>query len=342
MRIGPGLAARLDQEVAALAAGGRPVIITDSIVHQAWPSLLPGIARLVFPAGEASKTRDSWASLTDQLLGSGVDRHTLIIALGGGVTGDLAGFVAATTLRGLRWIAVPTTTLAMLDASVGGKTGIDTPHGKNLIGAFHPPVAVVADPALLTTLATTTYREGLAEAVKHAAIADAEQWRWLEDNAAAILERDVDVVAELVRRSVAIKARVVETDEHEQGERASLNAGHTVAHAIEQATDFAVPHGHAVAIGLITETRLAEQLGVAASGTADRITTLLARFGLPTTPPRALDPARLTAALQLDKKNRDGTIRAALLADIGRIARSGEGGWTHEIDGGEVITLLTS
>jgi len=325
-----------------MADGGRLVVITDSTVHLAWPSLLPGITRLVFPAGEASKTRDTWASLTDQLLDLGVDRHAVIIALGGGVTGDLAGFVAATTLRGLRWLAVPTSTLAMLDASVGGKTGIDTPHGKNLIGAFHPPVAVVSDPELLATLAATPYRDGLAEAIKHAVIDDAEHWGWLEEHAVAILERDVDVVAELVRRSVAIKARVVEADEHEQGERVSLNAGHTVAHAIEQVTDFTVPHGHAVAIGLTTETRLAERLGLAAGGTTARLAALLERFGLPTTAPAGLDHRRLVSAMAHDKKNREGAVRVALLARIGAVARGAQGEWTHQIDPAELATLLTT
>ncbi len=324
-----------------MIARGRPVVITDRNVDAAWPRLLPGVPRLVFPAGESNKSRQTWITLTDQLLGSGADRDTVVVALGGGVTSDLVGFVAATTLRGLRWLAVPTTTLAMLDASIGGKTGVDTAAGKNLVGAFHPPIAVVSDPLLLGSLDEEGYRDGLAEAVKHAAIASQAHWQWLDGNHAAILRRDAQVVTELVRVSVTIKARIVEGDEREAGRRATLNAGHTVAHAIEHATGFAVSHGQAVAIGLVIETRLGERLGVTAPGTANRIAALLERFGLPTSPPAAIEAGLVAAALRLDKKNRAGTLRAALLADIGQAAETGDGTWTHEIDGAELITLLT-
>lgn len=311
--------------------GFRSIVIADATVSSALASLWPGLERITFAAGEQHKTRNTWSTLSDELLFRSIDRRTVIVALGGGVTTDLAGFVAATTLRGLPWIAVPTTTLAMLDASVGGKTGVDTAHGKNLVGAFHHPSAVVIDPSLLATLPQHVYVDGLAEAVKHAAIASVEHWEWLEAHMEAVVARDPDRVAELVRESVAIKAEVVADDEREHGRRSVLNAGHTVAHGLELASDFGISHGAAVAIGLVLETRAAESRGICEPGTADRIATLLARAGLPVTPP-SFDRERAIAAMQHDKKNRDGQVHCALLSRIGEVARNAQGGWTHPIE----------
>lgn len=341
MLVGAGLARTLAAVVDEHGGGGRIVVITDSHVDAAWPDLLPGVPRLVFPAGERHKTRDSWAELTDRLLQDGADRQSVVVALGGGVTTDLAGFVAATFLRGVRWVAVPTSTLAMLDAAVGGKTGVDTGHGKNLVGAFHPPTAVIADPALLATLPARNYREGLAEAVKHAAIADAALWAWIEEHAASVIERDVDVTAELVHRSLAIKVAVVSEDERESGRRAILNVGHTIAHALEHATGFSLPHGEAVGIGLVLETRIAESRGIAPRGTATRIAALLGVLGLPASPPERIDRDRFIAALQRDKKNRDGEVRASLLGDIGSVAREHDGGWTHPLTIDEIVATIS-
>lgn len=341
MLVAPGVAGDLTAVTETHGGGGRTVVITDSHVDAAWPDLLPGVPRLVFPAGERHKTRESWAELTDRLLASGADRQSVIVALGGGVTTDLAGFVAATFLRGVRWVAVPTSTLAMLDAAVGGKVGVDTDHGKNLVGAFHPPTAVVADPALLSTLPARNYREGLAEAVKHAAIADSALWAWLEEHAASIVERDVDVTAELVHRSLAIKVAVVSEDERESGRRAILNSGHTIAHALEHATDFSLPHGEAVGIGLVLETRIAESRGVAAAGTATRIAALLGVLGLPAVPPAGVNRERFTTALHRDKKNRDGEVRAALLSDIGSVAQVFDGGWTQPLTIDEIVETIS-
>lgn len=283
---------------------------------------------LTFPSGEASKTREHWARLTDALLADGFGRDSGIIALGGGVAGDLGGFVAATYMRGLPYLQVPTSLLAMLDASVGGKTGVDTPQGKNLIGAFHPPTAVLADPRVLATLPDRDFRGGLAEAVKHGLIADAAYFTWIEQEVGALLARDETALARLVRRSVEIKADVVSGDEREAGRRAILNAGHTVAHALERVTTYTIPHGEAVALGLVAECALAEGLGVAPSGVGARVTALLTCLGLPVRLAQPLDAARILAAMASDKKNRAARVRFALPSGLGRM--DDRDGWTLE------------
>jgi 3-dehydroquinate synthase len=282
-------------------------------------------APFTFPPGEASKTRDTWARLTDEMLAQGYGRDSGIVALGGGVTGDLAGFVAATFARGIPFVQVPTTLLAMLDASIGGKTGVDTPHGKNLVGAFHAPAAVIADLLTLTTLSDREYRCGLAEAVKHGLIADAEHFGWIEQHAEALNARALDALETLVRRSVAIKAEIVASDEKESGRRAVLNAGHTVAHAIERETNYATLHGEAVAMGLVAECRLGEEMGVTEPGTADRVAQLLARLNLPVSP--VLPVSALVSSMRHDKKAVRAEIRMVLPARIGEVYRK-DAGWT--------------
>ncbi len=331
--------------VSSHAPGRRSAMIADATVaalyreyvrgtESAWrtvPATCEGVegagwVPLQFPAGEASKSRATWQRLTDDLLAAGYGRDAAIVALGGGVTGDLAGFVAATYMRGIPVVQVPTTLLAMVDSSVGGKVGVDTPAGKNLVGAFHAPAAVVADPLTLGTLPDREYRAGLAEVVKHALVADAEHFRWLEANAAAVLRRDPEPLTELICRSVAIKAGVVAADERESGHRVVLNAGHTVAHAIEHATAYAVPHGEAVALGLVAECRLGEAIGVTAAGTAERVAALLGRFGLPVELPGCPPVAALTSAMQADKKTRSGLPGFAFAAEPGRMHRE-NGDW---------------
>lgn len=259
--------------------------------------------------------------------------------MGGGVTGDLAGFVAATYLRGIPIVQVPTTLLAMVDASVGGKTGVDTPLGKNLVGAFHQPEAVVADPLVLLTQPEADFRDGLAEAVKHGLIADAGYFDWIEHHAERLMGRDTEALVRLVAGSVQIKANLVGRDERESGQRAVLNAGHTVGHALEHASSYRIPHGAAVAIGLVAETRLGEQIGATAPGTARRLRALLERLGLPVTAPAGLDGGALEAAARRDKKNRGGRIRLALAAEVGRMAGS-EGEWTVDAEWGSVARAL--
>jgi 3-dehydroquinate synthase len=327
----PGVVARLPELVERHLAPRRVALVADdAVLRLLRDGRLAGArwdgAALTFPAGERSKTRETWSRLTDELLRLGFGRDSALVALGGGVAGDLAGFVAATYMRGIPVLQVPTTLLAMLDASVGGKTGVDTDEGKNLIGAFHPPVAVAADPLVLATLPEGEYRAGLAEAVKHGLIADREYFDWIEREADGLAARDPAVLQHLVRRSVEIKADVVGEDEREGGRRAILNAGHTVAHALEQATGFRLPHGEAVGLGLVAETALAADLGLAAVEVGERVAALLERLGLPTRVREAIGEERVLAAMASDKKNRAGGIRFALPRAVGTM---GEGpDWT--------------
>ena len=355
--IEPGVLERLPELVATHLPGRRTALITDDTVSELYGRYLAGTnpawgarprtcsdgspagwrERFTFPAGERSKTRETWSALTDQLLAAGYGAGSAIVALGGGVTGDLAGFVAATLGRGVPVVQVPTTLLAMVDASIGGKTGVNTATAKNQVGAFHPPAAVIADPLVLSTLPPDQFRGGLAEAVKHALIADPAYLDWLTTNATAILGRDPVVLTEVVRRSVAIKARIVSADERDSGERAVLNAGHTIAHAIEHASAYSIPHGDAVALGLIAESRLAERLGVAEPGLSTRIASALERFDLPTVLPVPPVLPALLSALHADKKSR---YRFALLAGIGRPERTGDC-WTTAAPEAEIVAALS-
>lgn len=340
-----GALAELPELVGQLLPRRRVALIADARVAELYRTGRLGSApgeweTLTFEPGEPSKTRASWAGLTDTLMTRGFGRDSAIIALGGGVTGDLAGFVAATYMRGIPYLQVPTTVLAMLDASVGGKTGVDTPFGKNLVGAFHPPSAVIADPETLATLPDREYRAGLAEAVKHGLIADEEYFRWIEANAALLLGRGIPALTRLIRRSVEIKGAVVAEDERESGKRAILNAGHTVAHALEQATDYRLPHGEAVGLGLIVECRISEAMGIAAAGLTGRVTGLLRSLGLPDRLDSPLEPLSLMDGMTRDKKNREGNIHFALVVQPGEMHRAG--GWTAAIPVEKIRTALAS
>jgi len=340
-----GALARLDELVGEHLPGRRVAMIADAAVHELYLSGRMGAApwngeAITFASGEKSKTRDAWARLTDLLMERGYGRDAGVIALGGGVTGDLAGFVAATYMRGVPYLQVPTTLLAMLDASVGGKTGVDTPQGKNLVGAFHPPVAVIADPQTLTTLPDRDYRAGLAEAVKHGLIADRAYFEWMEVNAPALTSRAVDPLTRLIRRSVEIKAEVVSGDEREAGRRAILNAGHTVAHALELVSGYEVPHGEAVALGLVVECELAEQLGVASAGLRKRVEALLGRLGLPARLPLRLERSALVHSMAADKKNRSRQIRFALPRQLGEMHK--DDGWTTPVPAEAIRAALAA
>ena len=279
---------------------------------------------LTFPSGERYKTRETKARLEDRLLKLGAGRDTVVVALGGGVTGDLAGFLAATWHRGVPVVSIPTTVLAMVDAALGGKTAVDLPGGKNLVGAFHQPVSLWADVRLLRTLPARTFRAGLAEAVKTAVALDAALFRRLEADVPRLLLRDERAVERIVARCLALKGRVVAGDERDAGRRAVLNFGHTAAHAIEAASDYRVSHGEAVSIGVVAEARLAERVTGLPRSHADRIEALLRALRLPVRPPVGLDRKRLIGAMSRDKKTRAGIVRCALPERIGRMPAGAE------------------
>jgi 3-dehydroquinate synthase len=281
-----------------------------------------------FPEGEVSKSRDSWATLTDELLEAGFGRDAAVVALGGGVTTDLGGFVAATFMRGIPVVQVPTSYLAMIDASVGGKTGVDVAFGKNLVGAFHPPLLVLADPAVIDTLPVAERVQGLVEAFKHGAVLDASYFDALTAGLRDLLAAEPEAAAEAVARSVALKAGVVAADERESGLRQVLNFGHTLGHALEAASEYRIQHGTAVATGMLLEAELGERLGVTAGGTRRRIEDGLEGLGLPRLP--ALDIDEVLSYLSADKKARGGRPRYVLLRELG-VTDPAEG-WSREVD----------
>jgi len=276
------------------------------------------------PAGESSKSLAGAATLYDALVALKADRHTVIVALGGGVIGDLAGFVAATYARGLPLVMVPTTLLAQVDSSVGGKVGINHPDAKNIIGSFHQPVGVWIDTAVLDSLPIRELRCGLAEVVKYGVIMDAQFYVNIERDASAILARDPRALRHIISHSCRLKAQVVAQDEREEtGLRAILNFGHTVGHAIEAVAGYggSFQHGEAVAAGMVAESRLAQRLAWIGPDVVERLVRLLDRLGLPTSAP-GLDPEHLLEAMGRDKKNRRGKIRFVLPRAIGRVETS--------------------
>jgi 3-dehydroquinate synthase len=281
------------------------------------------------PAGEAHKTRDTWVKLTDELLSTGFGRDSTIIALGGGVVGDLAGFVAATFMRGVPYIQVPTSLLAMIDASVGGKTGVDTAKGKNLVGAFHQPAAVIADISVLETLSRDHLRAGFAEAIKHGVIADAAYFEKTSRLAANLDALDVSgaEMLDVVARSIEIKANVVGQDEREGGIRKTLNFGHTLGHAIELCSNYEILHGAAVATGMVYEARLAELLGIAEPGTMARIRDAVGAAELPVARPATMPDDQVVRATHTDKKARSGRVEYALPLRVGAM-HPADGRWS--------------
>lgn len=296
-------------------------------------------ALFTFPAGEAHKNRSAWAGLSDALLGEGLARDGGVIALGGGVTGDLAGFVAATFQRGIPVVQVPTSIVAMVDSAVGGKTGVDTPAGKNLVGAFHPPARVVVDPECVATLPRVERSQGLAEAIKHGAIADAAYFDALLRDAPALLDAQPDLVMQMVLRSIELKASVVSRDERESGLREVLNFGHTLGHALEAASGLALPHGSAVSIGMVLEAELGCQLGLTSAEVPARLREALQAAELPVAVPGECSAESVLAFTRSDKKARSGKVRYVLLSRIGAVAGDGSK-WAHEVEPGRVQALL--
>ncbi len=329
--IGSGLLSEAGALLRPVIRRERVVVVTDEHVAALHlPRFAAGLAAadiahhaLVLPPGEQTKDFAHFAKLAEDILALGIERNTPIIALGGGVVGDLAGFAAATLLRGLDFVQVPTTLLAQVDSSVGGKTGIDTSHGKNLVGAFHQPRLVIADMDVLASLPRRELLAGYAEIVKYGLIRDPGFYDWLEAEGAALIAGDVAVRREAVRRSCAAKAAVVAADERESGERALLNFGHTFGHALEAETGFgdALLHGEAVGLGMRLAFDLSAALGFCAAETAGRVRRHLAAIGLPTeiatAKGRALTAEALIAHMQKDKKVSDGRITLILARGIG-------------------------
>ena len=341
-RIGALCTERAPAHAYALIADSR---VAELYASRALDSLRQSGARaelFVFPAGEWNKNRGSWAELSDAMLSEGFGRDTVVVALGGGVTGDLAGFVAATWMRGVPVVQVPTTVLAMVDSSVGGKTGVDTRDAKNTIGAFHHPSFVLADPELLTTLAPFQRNAGLSESVKIAAMRDVRFFEWIEGSAGDLAAGDLDALSELIRRSVALKAAVVAEDPSEQGLRAILNFGHTVGHALESLSDYSLLHGEAVSQGMRIEARLGEAAGLTQPGTAEQLDAVLRACDMPEELDPALSAERILEAARSDKKAREGSLRWSLPARIGVAASRPGGGWTHWIDASDCEGALAA
>ena len=275
----------------------------------------------VLPDGEQHKTLATYERVVDHLMAHRHGRQTTVVALGGGVVGDIAGFAAATYQRGVAFIQVPTTLLAQVDSSVGGKTGVNHPTGKNMIGAFHQPRCVVIDTQTLATLPAREYRAGLAEVVKYGVIRDRTFFEWLERNVGALLAREAEPLVHVIRTSCSIKASVVGADERESGERAILNFGHTFGHALETTAGFgALLHGEAVAIGMVMAADLSAALGRVTHADALRIKRLIERLGLPVRAAIAVDAAAIADAMAMDKKAVAGNIRLVLVEAIGKVS----------------------
>jgi 3-dehydroquinate synthase len=345
--IGPGALAALPDVLARRCPAARYAIIADTTVAGLYGDPVRAAVAPVgpcdlfpFPAGEGNKTRDQWAALSDAMANAGIGRDGAVLALGGGVSGDLAGFVAATYRRGIPFVQVPTSLMAMLDSSIGGKTGVDTAHGKNLVGAFHQPRAVIADVTLLRTLPDPHVRAGLVEAVKHGAIADRGHFDRIGELRAALLAREPDALEEIISRSVAIKAEVVGDDARERGRRAVLNFGHTVGHAVEAASGYALLHGEAIAIGMAVEADLGTALGITRPGTADQLRSALEALDL-TTGAGDLSSDAILDAMTHDKKSRGGTVRFAFLQELGQAARSDLAEWTFSAPENLIRAALT-
>ncbi len=322
--VGRGLLEALPEVVGAAGSPSSVAVVSDSNVMPLHGARVADVLRHAgrdvtehaFPAGEAHKTRKHWSILTDELLDAGHGRDACVVAVGGGVTTDLAGFVAATYLRGVPVVQVPTSTLAMIDASTGGKTGVDVRAGKNLVGAFHRPAAVVADVDTLTTLPRRERAEGLVEAVTHGAILDETHLAAIEASVDALVEAAPAPTSEIVLASVAIKGGVVDADEREGGYRQVLNFGHTIGHAVEAAAGYRLGHGACVALGMRVEAATADRLGAVLDRLVGRVDA-------------DLDAAKALGYLGADKKTRGGRPRFVLLERTGRVAPGR--GWTYEV-----------
>jgi len=325
IHIGAGLLDRAEL-VAAVLPQPRVAVVSNTTVAPLCLDALSaafvrsgiGVVPIILPDGEQHKNWETLNIVYDALLANRCDRGTAVVALGGGVVGDIAGFAAATYQRGVPFVQVPTTLLAQVDSSVGGKTGINHRLGKNMIGAFHQPSVVLADMDVLKTLPERELRAGIAEVIKHGAVRDAAFFGWLEANIERLLVREPDALAHAVRRSVEIKAEIVALDERETGPRALLNFGHTFGHAIETGLGYGEwLHGEAVAAGMVMAADLSRRLGGIDAAGVGRLRSLVARAGLPVAAPAGIDTARFLDLMSVDKKARAGRLRLVLLERLG-------------------------
>lgn len=324
IRVGRGLLSKAD-EIAPWVGGRQACIVTDEVVAPLYLGQLRDalagkqVVTKILPHGEAGKTLAAVESIFDLLLATPCDREVTVIALGGGVVGDIAGFAAACYQRGVPFIQAPTTLLSQVDSSVGGKTGVNHPLGKNMIGAFHQPRRVIADTATLDTLDRRQFASGLAEVIKYGIIGDLEFFARLERDIGAATARDPETLEFVIERSCVNKAKIVARDERESGARALLNLGHTFAHAIESGTGYGQwLHGEAVATGMAMAAHMALEMGRISAGERTRIDRLLAAAGLPAGPFTGLSPDRMLELMRVDKKVRDGKVRLVLPKGIGR------------------------
>jgi 3-dehydroquinate synthase len=324
--IGRGLLSNLHSEIQRLGSFSSYALVTDEVVRPLVGEPLQAQLRLhnvdpelfTLPPGETAKTIKTVLDLCQQLVDHGFDRKSLLVAVGGGVVGDITGFAAAIYLRGIPYLQVPTTLLAQIDSSIGGKTGVDLPSGKNLLGAFYQPLLVLSDPDVLTTLSSEARREGIAELIKAALIADPELFSILEREGVSILDTANPLLETIIAKGCEVKCRVVSQDEHEAGLRRILNFGHTLGHALEAASDYNIAHGQAVAAGMGVAIRFSQQWAGLHKDEADRALDVIQRLGLPTELPENTNSEPLLAALEKDKKIQGGICHFVLLAEIGK------------------------
>jgi 3-dehydroquinate synthase len=325
--IGEGVLAGVGEDLLARKIGNRYVVVADDRVAELYGEQLGASLRgagleyalLTFPHGEGSKNLVTVADLASRLAGLGLDRKGALLALGGGVTGDITGFLASIYMRGIPFVQVPTSLLAQVDSSVGGKTGVDIPEGKNLVGTFYQPRAVYIDSRVLGSLPTAELLNGLAEVIKYGVIRDADFFGFLEAQRAVIINLEPAVTAEMIGRCCEIKAEVVAADEREADLRRILNYGHTIGHAVEAASGYRLPHGLAVAIGMVAINRLAVDMGFMSAADATRVAALLEAYGLPVRLPAGYEIDRIKGYLKTDKKSVGGRVFYVLPEQLGRV-----------------------
>jgi len=323
IKIAPGSLGSIAKEIPSVVAASRYCIVADDTVEALYGENLLASMRhegitcdmLSFPHGEASKNLATVGRLASSAAKLGLDRQSAFLALGGGVTGDITGFLASGYMRGVPFIQIPTTLLAQVDSSVGGKTGVDIPEGKNLFGSFYQPLAVYIDTDVLHTLPEQEYLSGLAEVIKHGIIRDAEFYTFLKDNHAKVMALEPEVIAKIIHTNCKIKADIVAEDERESNIRRILNYGHTIGHAVEAASQFSLPHGFAVAIGMTAAARIAVLKSILSEEKAQETIELIKQYKLPTEIPKTLDRKLIKSYLLSDKKNIGGKIFYILLTD---------------------------